>query len=77
MTEEEECIDEDSLSRAPYDLDELDLAWLDSVNQKRKFKGQNGACTCKYSIFLRVVLWTGFIHGVFNLISAFFFLLGL
>lgn len=38
MTEEEECIDEDSLSRAPYDLDELDLAWLDSVNQKRKFK---------------------------------------
>ena len=52
MTEEEECIDEDSLSRAPYDLDELDLAWLDSVNQKRKFKGQNGVCNVGTALLL-------------------------
>ena len=23
-----------------YDLDELDLNWLDAVNQKRKFRGK-------------------------------------
>lgn len=24
-----------------YDLDDLDLNWLESVNQKRKFRGQS------------------------------------
>lgn len=33
---------EDNESKYPmYDLDELDLNWLDAVNQKRKFRGKS------------------------------------
>ena len=32
---------EEVLSRGHYEIDELDLAWLDVVNEKRKFKCTN------------------------------------
>ena len=34
--------DEESNDYVMYDLDELDLNWLQSVNFKRKFRGQCG-----------------------------------
>ena len=31
--------EEDSISNKLYELDELDIAWLDSVNKTRKYRG--------------------------------------
>ena len=33
--------EDDELDYVMYDLDDLDINWLESVNQKRKFRGQN------------------------------------
>lgn len=33
--------DEDCNEYVMYDLDELDLNWLESVNTKRKFRGES------------------------------------
>ena len=43
--------EDDELDYVMYDLDDLDINWLESVNQKRKFRGQDMP-TCAPSIFL-------------------------
>lgn len=40
--------DDDSNDYVMYDLDELDLNWLESVNTKRKFRGvASGGVACE------------------------------
>ena len=36
---EDTLSDEELLSKKYYEVDELDMAWLEAVNQKRKFRG--------------------------------------
>ena len=39
--------DDDSNEYVMYDLDELDLNWLESVNTKRKFRGMKSCYRCE------------------------------
>lgn len=36
---EDQLSDEELLSKKYYEVDELDMAWLEAVNQKRKYRG--------------------------------------
>lgn len=54
-----------SLDSQYYEVDELDLCWLESVNQKRKFKGLHVLSTdiCCLYMYIHVLSYSPFLNS--------------